>query len=79
MTRMSQFGRNPKRDTVDPKSVTPYTDIDDPKRAKLRTASELPSATKSRTDMADPKRFMPYMERDEPRWVKLCTARELPK
>lgn len=45
---------------MDPILAKPYTDRDDPRRAKDRTLIPLPTDKKSKTEQHEPKRTAPY-------------------
>ena len=59
--------------------MIPYTLSDEPKRPKLRNASELPRCRKSRIETIDPKRIMALTESDDPRREKERKDKALPR
>jgi hypothetical protein len=54
------------------------TDIDEPKQMKSKTANELPSLDKPKTDSADPMRQKVLSDNDEAICTKSITASEEP-
>jgi hypothetical protein len=59
--------RQSRTEAMLPNLVTPYTETEDPKRAKLLTLKELPSNKVSNTDKLLPILPIPYKLKAEPR------------
>jgi hypothetical protein len=57
----------------------PYTDIADPNRTKLLSATDEPTFKKSKIDSEEPSLVHPYMETDDPRRAKDLMESEEPK
>ena len=69
----------PNTDRLEPTRKKVRSESDDPRCTKSKTDNELPSRLQPNIDIEEPKRMNALKERDDPKWTKSKTDIEDPR